>query len=271
MGALLMLLSACSETATQPPPSSPTLAVQEPERRHIAAEAPDYEAIVAAEDRTEADRALDAGRQPAAMLEFMQVRQGMYVGEIAAGGGYTTELLVRATGIEGAVWGVNSPWLLDRFAEKPWSARLARPVMANNTLRLDREFDDPFPEGLNDLDLVVNVLFYHDTYWMELDRPAMNRAIFDTLKPGGHYVVIDHASRDVMSTDEVLTLHRIGEQQVRQEIESVGFVLEAQGEFLRNPQDNRDWNASPSKAGERRGTSDRFAFRFVKPVAKPGQ
>ena len=66
-------------------------------------------------------------------------------------------------------------------------------------------------------------------------------------------------------TSEAKTLHRIDEQTVKEEVERSGFKLDAEADFLRNPQDARDWNSSPGAAGQRRGTSDRFALRFVRP------
>lgn len=153
--------------------------------------------VVAAPDRSEPDRALDAGRSPEDLLVFLALAPGAHVAEIGAGGGYTSELLARAVGPEGRVWGQNAPFVLARFAEKPWSERLAKPVMAP-VRRLDRPFDDPFPADFEDrgrLDCVVNVLFYHDTVWQGVDRAAMNRAVFDALAPGGSYVIVDHAAR----------------------------------------------------------------------------
>jgi predicted methyltransferase len=188
----------------------------------------------------------------------------MRVGEVAAGGGYTTELLARAVGARGLVYGQNSQFILERFAEKPWSERLTKPVMMNVT-RVDREFDDPFPRDAAPLDLVVNVLFYHDTVWMGVDRAAMNRRIFEMLRPGGAYVIVDHSARAGVGVGDAQTLHRIEMQTVIAEVRAAGFILEEQGAFLRNPADPRDWNASPRAAGERRGTSDRFALRFRKP------
>src|SRR3989442_7838352 len=88
-------------------------------------------AAVDAPDRSADDRALDAGRQPARMLAFFGIRPGARVAELGAGGGYTTELLARVVGPQGHVYGQNSPFLLERFAEKPWSERLAKPVMKN--------------------------------------------------------------------------------------------------------------------------------------------
>jgi predicted methyltransferase len=223
------------------------------------------QAIVAAPDRSDADRALDAGRQPAELLAFLAIEPGMRVAELAAGGGYTAELLARAVGPTGRVWGQNDRFILDRFAEVPWSARLAKPVM-QNVVRVDREFEDPFPADARVLDLIVIVLFYHDFYWFETDRTRMNRAIFEHLRPGGRYVIVDHSARPGDGAAVVQTLHRIDEQLVRAEVVEAGFTLERTSDFLRNPEDTRDWNASPRAAGAQRGTSDRFVLSFVKPV-----
>jgi predicted methyltransferase len=225
-------------------------------------------AIVASEDRSPADRALDAGRKPEELLRFADVRPGMRVAELGAGGGYTTELLARAVGPKGVVYGQNSRLILERFAAKPWSERLVKPVMAN-VVRVDRDFDDPLPPEARNLDRVVMVLFYHDTVWMGVDRERMNEAVFRALKPGGLYVVIDHSARPGAGLGDVRSLHRIEESALRQEIEDVGFRLARSSDFLRNPDDPRDWNDSPTAAGDRRGTSDRFALAFVKPAETP--
>jgi predicted methyltransferase len=223
-----------------------------------------YDAIVATPDRDAADRLLDAGRQPSAMLRFFGIGPGMKVAEISAGGGYTTELLARTVGPEGTVYGHNAPFVLQRFAEAPWSARLLKPVM-RNVRRVDRDFADPLPEDAKNLDAVLIVLFYHDTVWQGVDRDRMNRNIFAALKPGGVYGIVDHSAVAGSGTADVQTLHRIDEQTVRREVEEAGFRLEAEADFLRNPDDRRDWNASPKSAAERRGTSDRFVLRYVKP------
>jgi len=94
----------------------------------------------------------------------------------------------------------------------------------------------------------------------------MNRAVFAALKPGGTYTIVDHSSWPGRGTDEAETLHRIDEKVVRSEVERAGFELADQAFFLRNADDTRDWNASPRAAGDRRGTSDRFVLKFVKPL-----
>ena len=221
-------------------------------------------ALVASEDRAEQDRALDAGRRPAELLAFMGIAPGMRVAEIAAGTGYTTELLARAVGEQGRVYAVNNRFVLERFAEGPWSERLKKGVMKNVT-RLDREFDDPLPAEVSELDLVCNILFYHDSVWMQTDRVAMNAAVFRALRPGGTYVVVDHSAATGHGVEDAKTLHRIEAKVVRSEIEAAGFVFVEQSPFLKNSADARDWNAAPSAAADRRGTSDRFALKFRRP------
>ncbi len=219
--------------------------------------------MVVAADRSDTDRELDAGRRPAELLAFMGVAPGMRVGDLGAGGGYTTELLARAVGESGSVFGQNSKFILG-FAEKAWSERLTKPVMKRVT-RLDREFDEPFPPELSGLDLVSLVLFYHDTVWLKTDRAGMNRNVFGALKPGGAYVIVDHSAKVGDGIDQAQTLHRIEESVVKAEVTQAGFVLDAEADFLREPSDTRDWSASPKSAGERRGHSDRFVLRFKKP------
>ncbi len=226
--------------------------------------------VVLAEDRSEADRRLDAGRQPVKMLEFFGIEPGMRVAELAAGGGYTTELLARAVGPQGIVYGQNTPFILERFAEEPWSERLNKPVM-NNVVRIDSELEDPFPSELANLDAVLMILFYHDTVWFGTDRQAMIRAVYDVLKPGGIFGIVDHSAREGDGVSQAKNLHRIEEKVVVLEVEAAGFNLEKRGSFLKNPDDPRDWDASPSAAGERRGTSDRFVLLFRKPQADSGE
>ncbi len=237
---------------------APLAAEPEPAPAEVAAVA------VAAADRSDADRALDAGRFPAETLAFFGIRPGMRVAELGAGGGYTAELLARVVGPTGRVYGQNPKFILERFAEKPWSERLAKPVNAN-VVRVDREFDDPLPPEAANLDAVLMVLFYHDTVWLGTDRAKLNAAVFRALKSGGVYGVIDQRARGGAGTSETKSLHRIEEDVVVSEIQAAGFVLDATADFMKNPADARDWNASPSAAGARRGTADRFVLRFRKP------
>ena len=251
----LALLLACAACASAPRQAAPS-------------ERPDQLAarIVDSPDRSEADRTLDPGRHPKEMLRFLGVRNGMKVLDLGAGPGYTTELIARAVAPGGVVYMQNDPrWL--PFLKDALAERFTHPAM-QGVVRADVPFDDPVPPDARDLDLAVMNVIYHDVVNMPVDRARMNKAIFDALRPGGAYVVIDSSAKEGTGLAETKTLHRIDESVVRDEVQSAGFRLESESEFLRNPADARDWNASPQaaeKAGKR-GTSDRFALRFVKPA-----
>jgi predicted methyltransferase len=230
-----------------------------------SAPAPDYAALVAAPDRTEDDKKLDPGRSPAQLLAFLDVRPGMKVGELVAGRGYTTELLARAVAPSGTVYANNPPAAVQRFVGKPWAERLERPAN-KDVVRCDRDLEDPFPPEVKNLDLVVMYANYHDAVGLfKTNTAKMNAAVFAALRPGGRYAIVDSSARAGTGAADVETLHRIDEEYVKKEVQAAGFKLERSDDFMRNPSDPRDWNASPNAAGEKRGTSDRFALMFLKP------
>ena len=251
--------------AKQPPPAAPasTGSASPPPAAAAPVPAPIRDAI-AAPDRSDDDRKLDAGRKPGEVLAFFAIAPGQKVGELVAGGGYTSELLARTVGASGAVYCENPKDLLDKFARKPWTERLAKPVM-KPVVSLERPVDDPFPPDRKDLDAVIFILNYHDTVWMNADRAKMNKAVFDALRPGGVYGIVDHSATAGSGTNDSATLHRIDEDLVKREVMAAGFKLASESDVLRNADDKRDWNSSPKAAGERRGTSDRFVLKFVKP------
>jgi predicted methyltransferase len=209
--------------------------------------------IVANPIRTAADHELDAERKPAQFLPFTGVAPGMKVLDVSAGAGYTSQLLALAV-LPGGTLYAQTP--------RPGAAltqRLADHPQADFVL-VQRPFDDPIPPAAPKLDLVTLVLNYHDITYLPVDRAKMNAAIFAALKPGGHYVIVDHSSRPGRGITEGKTLHRIDEAIVRDEVQKAGFVLEAEGDFLRNPADPRDVPSSHPAV-----PTDKFALRFVKP------
>jgi predicted methyltransferase len=129
-----------------------------------------------------------------------------------------------------------------------------------NFILVARPFDDPVPDDARDLDLVTLVLNYHDIAYLPVDRARMNQRIYAALKPGGRYVVVDHAARSGTGTDDTRTLHRIDEDVVKREVLQAGFVLDAEADFLRNPADPRD-----KTSGDSPFFTDKFVLRFVKP------
>lgn len=248
-------MAAGSGSAIVIPPYTPGADVAEPIKKAIAAE-----------DRTDADRALDAGRKPGEVFTFFKIAEGQKIGELFAGGGYSTELMARIVGPKGKVYAQNSKEILDKFARKPWNERAARPINKDIVVGVERPIDDPFDATVKDLDAVVTILNYHDAVWQKADTAKMNKAVFDALKPGGIYAIVDHSAKDGSGIKDVETLHRIEQKVVVDEVTKAGFKLDAESDTLKHAEDTRDWSTSPRVAGEKRGTSDRFTLRFIKPA-----
>jgi predicted methyltransferase len=238
-------------------------------------------AIVASPDRNAADRINDIRRKPAEMLAFIGVRPGMVAMDVSAARGYTTELIARAVGPTGKVYGQNAPRVEGRAppaqpegapaaAAAPANAPPPAPTLAerarnpatSNIVVVSRPFEDPAPPEVahGALDLVTLMFNYHDFGHMGIDRAKMNAAIFKALKPGGMYVIADHSGRSGTGIAESGTLHRVEEAFVRREVEAAGFRVAAQGNFLRNPADPRDRNTPQPPMPK-----DEFVLKFVKP------
>jgi predicted methyltransferase len=115
------------------------------------------------------------------------------------------------------------------------------------------------------LDAIFISQIYHDFYLPQLsiDVPALNRAMFAALKPGGVLIIIDHAAVDGSDISVTDSLHRIDRAQVVRDMEAAGFVLEGESEVLRNPADARSERVFEADI---RGHTDQFALRFRKPA-----
>lgn len=218
----------------------------------------DYQALVAAADRSDADRKTDMRRKPAELLAFTGVRPGMKVLDMATGGGYSTELMARAVGPSGVVYGQDSP-NGPPFGLKAFEARARTPAM-KNVVRLLRPFDDPVPADVRELDLITFFFEYHEMERAKADRVKMNRRLFELLKPGGFLVVADHSALPGAGFSAGGTLHRVEESVVRREIEAAGFRLVEEGNFLRSPADRRDITVFKNTV-----PNDEFFLKFQKP------
>jgi predicted methyltransferase len=223
------------------------------------AKAPDYAAIVAAPDRSDADRQTDLRRQPAKMLAFTGARGGMKVLDMGAGAGYSTELLARAVGPEGKVYAQESAAVMERVKDK-FDIRAQNPAM-KNVVHLIRNYDDPLPPDVSGLDLITFFFAYHDVTYMPADRAEMDRKMFAALKPGGFLVIADHSARAGDGTSVGKTLHRIEESTLRQEIEAAGFKLAAEADFLRHAEDPRDAAVFKPQV-----PVDEFVLKYQKPL-----
>jgi predicted methyltransferase len=224
-----------------------------------AQQAPDYAALIAAPDRSAADRAIDARRDPLQILTFIGARPGMKVLDMGAGGGYSTELMARAVGPNGVVYGQNAPDFGAR-AKAAFEARETTPA-GKPIIGLFYPFDDPLPADVRNLDLVTFLFFYHDTTYLPVDRAKMNKKLFAALKRGGFLVIADHSAAAGAGTSVGRSLHRIEESVVRSEVEAAGFKLVGEGNFWRHPEDTRDFTTQPPTK-----PADEFVLKFQKPL-----
>ena len=218
--------------------------------------------IVAAPDRVPRDREMDSHRKPVQMLAFFGTSPGMQVGEVGAGGGYSTELFARSVGPSGKVFAQDTPNWDGPGLQKAWERRLSGPAM-KNTVHFVRQWDEPFPPEVKDLDAVYSVAVYHDAVAEKSDTARMNEAIFKALKSGGVYAIVDNSAKPGSGRADCEKLHRIDEQAVRDEVTKAGFRVASEDSFLRNAKDPRDWNADSGV--NKTHDQDRFAIKFVKP------
>jgi len=222
--------------------------------------AQDYAAIVAAPDRSEADRQTDQRRQPEQMLAFTSVKTGMKVLDMEANAGYSTELMARAVGPTGIVYAQDSQAIIERFVKDKFDDRAKSPAM-KNVVHVIRDFDDPIPPEASNLDMITFFFAYHDVTYMPVDRAKMNAKMFAALKPGGLLIVADHSAKPGEGITVANTLHRIEEATLRQEIEAAGFKFVAEGVFLRHPEDPRD-----AKVFRPAVPVDEFVLKYQKPM-----
>ncbi|MGB6650584.1 MAG: methyltransferase [Xanthobacteraceae bacterium] len=219
--------------------------------------APDYAALMAAPDRSEADRNADKRRDPLPFLAFAAPRPGMKVLDMAAGGGYSTEMMARAVAPNGVVYAQNPPDLADK-PKAAFEARMKTPAFKDVVVDI-RPFDDPIPADVHDLDIITFLFYYHDTSYMNVDRAAMDKKMFTALKPGGILVIADHSALPGQGISVNKTLHRIEEATLQKEIEAAGFKQVAEGNFWRNPADTHDFPSyKPMPV-------DNFVLKFQKP------
>jgi predicted methyltransferase len=203
------------------------------------ASAPDYAAIVNAPDRSDADKQNDKRRDPTELLAFTGAKPGMKVIDMAAGAGYSTELMARAVAPNGTVYAQN-PEGLPQKPKDAMAARMQTPGMKNVVADI-QPFDNPVPAGVNNIDLITFFFGYHDTTYLPVDRAKMNKAMFDALKSGGVLVVADYAAAPGAPITTGKQYHRLDEAIEKQEIEAAGFKLVGEGKFLRSDKDSHDF------------------------------
>jgi predicted methyltransferase len=224
-------------------------------------------AAVADPTRPEADRARDPQRKPAEVLTFAGVKPGDKVGELLPGRGYFTGLFCRIVGSSGHVYTLNikpaspptpPPGAPPRNGPPPAPAA---PPCDNITADTKSAADFSLPGGL---DLVWTSENYHDLHNKMFGPPDMlqlDKAVFNALKPGGVFIIEDHAAEAGSGARDTETLHRIDPALARKEAIAAGFVLDAESTVLHNPNDPHT-----EAVFKMEGTSDKFLLKFRRPL-----
>ena len=217
---------------------------------------------VADPNRSPEQVATDVNRKPAETLEFAGVKPGMIVGEFFPGGGYFTQMISDVVGSKGHVYGIeNAGW---QGAVKSDEAIIAAKKLTNVSIEGLPFGTVRFPKPL---DLAWVTQNYHDLKVAEfghVDTAAFNRAVFDALKPGGTFFVLDHEAPPGTDLATIAKLHRIEKSQVIREIAAAGFTLVAEGTFLHQPADD---HTLPIFDKRIQGHTDQYALKFRKPVS----
>jgi predicted methyltransferase len=221
------------------------------------------QAAVADASRPAADKERDVNRKPAESVAFAGVKPGDKVAELMPGGGYFTRVLSKTVGPNGVVYAMGpaprAP--ADGAPARPNQlATLAADPGYQNIKLAGMEVTTKLPELV---DLVWTSQNYHDFAGRsDADLAAFNKMVFDALKPGGVYLVIDHASAPGTGKTMVRPLHRIDPEAVKKDLASVGFVFEAESKLLLNPKDEHKLAAHDAAF---KGVTDQFMLKFRKP------
>jgi predicted methyltransferase len=215
--------------------------------------------------RPDADKQRDENRKPAQTLAFADVKSGEQIGELIPGGGYFSRLFSKAVGPKGHVFTLVPPRPANAGADAP--DRNA-PIKA---LAADANYSNISVVELvmgkvaasTPLDLVFTAQNYHDLHNVPgLDVAAFNKSVFEALKPGGLYVIVDHSAEAGSGSRDTSTLHRIDADTVKQEVTAAGFEFVGSSEVLQNPADARTAKVFDPTV---RGKTDQFILKFRKP------
>ena len=225
-------------------------------------------AAVADSGRPEADKQRDADRKPAETLAFAGVKHGEQVAELLPGAGYFTRILSKAVGPKGRVFAVVPPRPANAPADRPDPVARLKAITDDANYANVTVVQQPLAtlSLAAPVDMVFTAQNYHDLHNVPgLDIAAFNKSVFDALKPGGLYVVVDHSAEAGSEVRDTSTLHRIDEATVKKEIQAAGFEMAGSTDILANPTDARTTKVFDPSI---RGKTDQFILKFRKPKKK---
>jgi predicted methyltransferase len=229
-----------------------------------ASKTPDYvTASIGDSARPDADKKLDPERLPADMLAFAGIKPGMKVMDLIPGTGYFTRLFAKAVGKDGYVYSYQ-PAEFDAFYKgKPPPIKAVAAGYSNVSVIEAPINSLVAPETLDVVWTSQNYHDLHDSFAKPADLAVINKQVFAALKPGGHYIILDHAAAAGSGLRDTETLHRIDEATVKQEVQAAGFKLVGESNVLRNPKDPHDKLVFDPSI---RHHTDQFILKFMKPA-----
>jgi predicted methyltransferase len=236
---------------------------------HAAEKVPAYiTQAVADSGRPAADKEHDAKRKPAEVVAFAGVKKGDQIADFFPGGGYFTRIFSKIVGPRGHVYGIFPGGFPEKMlvAEKAIAADPAYSNVSEQEQPLaPAEAGEKMAIGFQtpQLDLFWTSQNYHDVHNIKnIDMLAFNKGVFDALKPGGIYIVLDHTATPGSGGADTATLHRIDPETVKKEVEAAGFVLVKESDLLKNPNDPHTAKVFDPAI---RGSTDQFILKFQKP------
>jgi predicted methyltransferase len=220
-------------------------------------------AAIGNSDRPGEDVQRDGNRKPAQVLTYIGLREGEKAVDFIPGSGYYSRIMATAVGAKGHVYGFY-PTELASVSKRPMPKDGSTPLdkYPNDTALVSPVNDFKPPEPVDLVFLSLNYHDLHDPFFAPADVAKINKAVFDALKPGGLYVVIDHSAEKGSALRDTNTLHRIDEASVKSEVEAAGFKLEGESPLLHQPGDKRTLNVFNASV---RGVTDQFILKFRKP------
>lgn len=222
-------------------------------------------AAVADPARPQADRDRDADRKPAECIAFAGLKRGDRIADLIPGGGYFTRIFSGVVGPKGQVIAVAPPKRPDAPPDRPEPAAAVNAIAAdphykNVTVWVVKVAELKLPEKL---DMVWTSQNYHDVHNVkDIDVGAFNKAVFDSLKPGGTYIVIDHATEKGAGFTATSTLHRSDPDAVKAEVMAAGFEFAGSSDVIANAADDHKTAVFEKELHDK---TDRYVLKFRKP------
>lgn len=209
-----------------------------------------------------ADALSDPSLKGPEVVAFVGAKPGDQIADLF--GGRFVRAFSQAVGPKGKVYAVEFAELvkLEPKAVDGVKSIAAMPAYANVTITTPPAAAPALPQGLDEVFIRQNYHDLYDKFMGPTDVAAFNKAVFAALKPGGVYVILDHAAAPGADMSVTETLHRIDEARVKADLKAAGFVLDGESKVLANAADDHSKKVFDPAI---RGKTDQFLLKFRKP------